>query len=94
MYAGSSMIRLMWLCLILAGCAAAPQKPTEPKIISVIGLGACDKWLGGIAVTSDGQLHGSNDMTAEQATELAKPLGKGASMLAMAPCVKEEGIGT
>lgn len=68
-------------------------KRAEPQIIAVIGLGECDKWMGAIVVTSDGKVHGSNTMTAEQAAALAQPLPNDHSTLAMAPCAKE-GIGT
>jgi len=87
-------MKALVVLLLLAGCAVQPPVKSEPKIISVIGLGECDHWLGGIAVTSDGQLHGSNDMSSEQAAALAKGLPEGTSMLAMAPCMKEPPIGT
>jgi hypothetical protein len=82
-----TMKTLLLMALFLAGCAAAPEKPKEPKIISVIGLGVCGKWMGGIAVTSDGKVHPSSDMTREQAVELIKPLPEGTSTVAMGPCI-------
>jgi hypothetical protein len=65
--------------------ASAAAGGGEP--ITIIGLGACGKWMGGIIVTRDGKPHPSNEITEEMATKLAKSLPEGNNTMAMAPCV-------
>lgn len=87
------LLAVLGLVLALSACSVAPAKPvqaSEPKILSFVGLGACGKWMGGIVVMSDGQVHGSGDITAEQGKAIADKLPKGTTIIAMAPCVSED----
>ncbi len=70
------------------------KAPAAPKIIAVIGLTQCGKWMGGIAVDGTGGLHGSIDMTVAQAQTLAKSLPAPNNMIAAAPCGPPPGMGT
>lgn len=91
------MIRstLAFLLLTAQVMSAEPVKPApESPIISVIGLGACGKWMGAIFVTADGVVHGSPEVTAKQAQDIATPLGEHHSIMAMAPCIKTGGVDT
>lgn len=85
-------MKVLAMCLLLTACAVPPSPP--PSVLAFIGLGACGKWMGGIVVTSDGQVHPSNEITEDQALALIKPLPKGTSTMAMAPCVKEDPTAT
>jgi len=74
------------------GVRVLTKKPAaEPVALSVIGLGACGKWMGAIVVLSDGSLHPSGEITEEQAVALAKTLPKENNTIAMAPCVLPPG---
>lgn len=65
--------------------------PPTPKVIAIIGLTECGKWMGGIAVDGKGGLHGSNELTLEQAQAIAKTLPPENNMVASAPCGGAEG---
>lgn len=71
-----------------------PAAPVAPKVIAIIGLTECGKWMGGIAVDSNGGLHGSIDLTPEQAQAIAKTLPPENNMVASAPCGTAEGTKT
>lgn len=56
------------------------------KPVSIIGITLCDKLVGTIVVTGDGQLHEETDITPEQGEAISDSLPDGASVVARLPC--------
>lgn len=88
-------MKLIFAILLLTfATAAIPQdKSPNETPIAVIGLAQGDHWMGAIVVTQDGIIHGSNEITKEQAMAIAATLPKGHSTLVTAPAC-QHGIQT
>jgi hypothetical protein len=76
--------------LLQAAADAKVEAHRANEPISVIGFAVCNQWTGAAVVTGDGIVHGSTDITPEQATAIAKGLPVHHSMLATGPCLASE----